>query len=46
VFYNCLKVAVVVGNFLKGLAAAISIKAAVNLSLIEVVEEPLICLTD
>jgi len=46
VFYNCLEVAVVVGDFLKGLAAAITVKAAVNLNLIEVVEEPLVCLTD
>ena len=46
VFYNCFEVAVVVRNFLKGLAAAIAVKAAVNLNLIEVVKEPLVCLTD
>jgi hypothetical protein len=43
VFYNCLKAAVVVKDFLKGLAAA---KAAVNLSLTNVIKEPFVCLTD
>ena len=46
VFYNCLKAAVVVKDFSKGLAAAIATKAAINLSLTEVIKEPLVCLTN
>jgi MULE transposase domain len=46
VFYSCPKAAVVVGDFSKGLAAAMAAKAAVDLNFIEVVEEPLVCLTD
>jgi len=46
VFYNCLEAAVVIKDFLKGLIAAIAAKAAVNLSLIEVIKELLVCLTD
>jgi hypothetical protein len=46
VFYNCPKAAVVVRDFSKGLAAAMAAKAAVDLSLTEVVEEPLVCPTD
>jgi len=46
VFYNCLKAAVVVGDFSKGLRAAIAAKAAINLSLTEITKEPLVCLKD
>lgn len=45
-FYNCPKAAVVVGDFFKGLRAAIAAKAAVDLGLAEIIEEPLICLAD
>jgi hypothetical protein len=45
-FYNCLKAAVVVGDFSKGLRAAIAAKAAVDLGLTEIINEPLICLAD
>jgi hypothetical protein len=46
VFYDCLKAAVVVKDFLKGFAAAMAAKAAVDLSLTDVIEEPLVCPTD
>ena len=46
VFYNCPKAVVVVKDFLKGLAAAIAAKAAINLGLTKVVKEPLVCLID
>lgn len=45
-FYNCPKAAVVVGDFSKGLGAAMAAKAAVDLSLTEIIEEPLICPLD
>jgi hypothetical protein len=46
VFYNCPKAAVVVEDFFKGLKAAIAAKAAVDLSLTNITEEPLVCLLD
>lgn len=46
VFYNCPKAVVVVRDFLKGLTATMAAKAAVDLSLTEVIEELLVCLTD
>jgi len=46
VFYNCPEAAVVVGDFSKGLRAAMAAKAAVDLSLTEITKEPLICLED
>ena len=46
VFYNYPEAAVVVRDFSKGLAAAMAAKVAVDLSLIEVVKEPLVCPTD
>lgn len=46
VFYDCPEAAVVVRDFLKGLAAAMAAKAAVDLSLTELIEEPLVCLID
>jgi len=46
VFYNYLKVAVVVRDFSKGLRAVIAAKAAVNFNLIEITKEPLVCLED
>jgi len=46
VFYNCPKAAVVVKDFSKGLRAIIAAKAAINLSLTEIIKEPLVCLAD
>jgi len=45
-FYDCPKAAVVVGDFSKGLGAAVAAKAAVDLGLTEIIDEPLICLAD
>jgi MULE transposase domain len=45
-FYDCPKAAVVVRDFFKGLGAAIAAKAAVDLSLTEIIDEPLVCLKD
>ena len=42
-FYDCPKAAVIVGDFAKGLGAACAAKAAVDLSLTEITEEPLVC---
>ena len=46
VFYNCLKAAVVVRDFAKGLSTIIAAKATVNLGLTEIFKEPLVCLLD
>jgi hypothetical protein len=46
VFYDCPEAAVVVGDFSKGLGAAMAAKAAVDLGLTEITEEPLVCLED
>jgi hypothetical protein len=45
-FHDCPEAAVVVGDFFKGLGAAIAAKAAVDLSLTEIIDEPLVCLED
>jgi hypothetical protein len=45
-FYNCPEAAVIVGDFAKGLGAACVAKAAVDLGLTEITEEPLVCLVD
>jgi hypothetical protein len=45
-FYDCLKAAVVVEDFSKGLGAAIVAKVAVDLGLTKVIKEPLVCLAD
>jgi len=42
-FYNCLEAAVIVGDFSKGLRAACTAKAAVNLSLTEIINKALVC---
>jgi MULE transposase domain len=42
-FYDCPKPAVIVGDFSKGLRAACAAKAALDLSLTEIIEEPLVC---
>jgi hypothetical protein len=41
-FHNCPKAVVIVGDFSKGLGAACAAKAAVDLSLTEITEEPLV----
>ena len=43
VFYDCPEAAVIVGDFAKGLGAAIAAKAAVDLGLTKITEEPLVC---
>jgi hypothetical protein len=45
-FYDCPKAAIIVGDFAKGLGAACAAKAAVDLSLTKITEEPLVCLLD
>jgi len=45
-FYDCPEAAVVVGDFSKGLGAVVAAKAAVNLGLTEIIDEPLICPAD
>jgi hypothetical protein len=45
-FYDCPEAAIVVGDFSKGLGAAIAAKAAVDLGLTKIFEEPLVCLPD
>jgi hypothetical protein len=45
-FYDCPEAAVVVGDFSKGLGAAMAAKAAVDLGLTEIIEEPLVCPPD
>jgi len=45
-FYDCLKAAVIVRDFAKGLRAACAAKVAVDLSLTEIIEELLVCLLD
>ena len=45
-FYDCPEAAVVIGDFAKGLGAAMAAKAAVDLGLTKIVEEPLVCLPD
>jgi hypothetical protein len=45
-FYDCPKPAVIVGDFSRGLGAACATKAALDLSLTEIVEEPLVCPID
>jgi hypothetical protein len=42
-FYNCPKAAVIVRDFAKGLGATCAAKAAVDLSLTKIIEEPLVC---
>jgi len=42
-FYNCPQNAVIIGDFSKGLKAACAAKAAVNLSLTEIINEALVC---
>ena len=44
-FYDCPEAAVV-GDFAKGLRAAIAAKAAVDLDVTKIVEEPLVCSLD
>ena len=46
VFYDCPEAAVIVGDFSKGLGAAVAAKAAVDLEITAVTEEPLICPPD
>jgi len=46
VFYDCPEAAVIVGDFSKGLGAAVAAKAAVDLGITTVTEEPLICPPD
>jgi hypothetical protein len=46
VFYDCPEAAVIVGDFAKSLGAAIAAKAAVDLGLTEITEEPLVCPAD
>jgi hypothetical protein len=41
-FYDCLEAAIIVGDFSKGLGAACAAKAAVDLGLTEITEEPLV----
>ena len=45
-FYDYPEAAVVIGDFAKGLSAAMVAKAAVDLSLTEIFEEPLVCPLD
>jgi hypothetical protein len=45
-FYNCLEATVIVRDFAKGLRAACVAKAAVDLSLTKIIEEPLVCPLD
>src|ERR1700738_4856488 len=45
-FYNCSEAAVIVGDFSKDLGALVAAKAAVDLGLITVTEEALVCLLD
>jgi MULE transposase-like protein len=45
-FYDCPEAAVVVGDFSKGLGAAMAAKAAVDLGLTEIIDKPLICPAD
>jgi hypothetical protein len=45
-FYNCPDAAVIVGDFSKGLRAAVAAKAAVDLRLTTVTEEALVCPLD
>jgi MULE transposase domain len=45
-FYDYPKAAVIVRDFAKGLGAACAAKAAVDLGLTEITEEPLVCLVD
>ena len=45
-FYDCPEAAVIVGDFAKGLGAACAAKAAVDLGLTKITEEPLVCLPD
>lgn len=46
VFYDYPKAAVVVGDFSKGLGAAMATKATIDLGLTDIIEEPLICPLD
>ena len=46
IFYDCPEPAVVVGDFSKGLGAAMAAKAAVDLGLTDIIEEPLVCPLD
>jgi hypothetical protein len=43
-FHDCPKAAVIVRDFAKGLRAACAAKAAIDLGLTEITEEPLVCL--
>jgi hypothetical protein len=43
-FYNCSKAAIIVRDFSKGLRAACAAKAALDLRLTKIEEEPLVCL--
>jgi MULE transposase domain len=45
-FYDYPEAVVIVGDFAKGLGAACAAKAAVDLGLTEITEEPLVCLLD
>jgi hypothetical protein len=45
-FHNCPEAAIIVGDFSKGLGAACAAKAAVDLGLTEITEEPLVCPPD
>jgi hypothetical protein len=46
IFYDCPEPAVVVGDFSKGLGAAMAAKATVDLGLTDITEEPLVCPLD
>jgi len=43
-FYNYPKATIIVGDFSKGLRATYTAKAAIDLSLTKIIEEPLFCL--
>ena len=45
-FHNCLGQSIIVGDFAKGLGAACTAKAAVNLGLTKIIEEALVCPPD
>jgi MULE transposase domain len=42
-FSNCPEAAVIIGDFAKGLGAACAAKAAVDLGLTKIIDEPLVC---
>jgi len=45
-FYNCPRQLIIIRDFAKGLGAACTAKAAVDLSLTKIIEEALVCLSD